>query len=192
VDQARAAWVMATMRDGEGKSFDISAEERKKYVSLTIPKNNYGPTGDVYWFRRVPFDGAGLLELVTLTQASAAKVVADLGARVMAFVGAHRGQFSKTRLRDTQSGKSRSPFKASKAEVEGTIELLVAERQLVNRPPTDQERETFGHGPRVTHVLDVGAPGMTPALPIDETKPPEARSPPGGEKPPRRHRRRGK
>ena len=36
----------------------------------------------------------------------------------------------------------------------------------------------LGHGP---HVLDVGALGMKPALPTDETKPPEARSPPGGE-----------
>jgi hypothetical protein len=95
-------------------------------------------------------------------------------------------------LRDTQSGKFRSPFKASKAEVEGAIEVLLAEGQLVNRPPSNEEREKFGHGPRVTHVLDVGALGMTPALPTDETKPPEARSPPGGEKPPRRHRRRGK
>ncbi len=182
VDQARAAWVMATMRQPEAKSFDISADERKNYVSLTVAKNNYGPTGDVYWFKRVSFDGIGLLELVTLAQATAAKVIADLGARVMAFVEAHRGQYSKTRLRDTQSGKSRSPFKAS----------FLAEGQLVNRPPSDEERDKFGHGPRVTHVLDVGALGMTPALPTDETKPPEARSPPGGEKPPRRHRRRRK
>jgi hypothetical protein len=192
VDQARAAWVMATMRETENKSFGISAEERKNYVSLTIPKNNYGPTGDVYWFRRVPFDGVGFLEFVSLTPQTAAKAVADLGARVMSFVGAHRGQYSKSRLRDTQSGKFRSPFKASKAEVEGAIEVLLAEGQLVNRPPSNEEREKFGHGPRVTHVLDVGALGMTPALPTDETKPPEARSPPGGEKPPRRHRRRGK
>jgi hypothetical protein len=192
VDQARAAWVMATMRQPEAKSFDISADERKNYVSLTVAKNNYGPTGDVYWFRRVSFDGVGLLELVTLTQATAAKVVADLGARVMAFVGAHRGQYSKTRMRDTQSGKSRSPFKASKAEVEGAIEVLLEEGRLVNRPPSDEERDKFGHGPRVTHVLDVGALGMTPTLSTDETKPPEARRPPGGEKPPRRHRRRGK
>ena len=49
---------MATMRETENKSFGISAEERKNYVSLTIPKNNYGPTGDVYWFRRVPFSDA--------------------------------------------------------------------------------------------------------------------------------------
>jgi hypothetical protein len=192
VDQARAAWVMATMRETENKTFGISAEERKNYVSLMIPKNNYGPTGDVYWFRRVPFDGVGFLEFVNLTPQTAAKAVADLGARIVAFVAEHRGQYSKTRMRDTQSGKSRSPFKASKADVDSTIEMLIAEGQLVSRPPTEEERDKFGNGPRVTHVLDVGAPGMTPALPTDETKPPEARSPPGGEKPPRRHRRRGK
>ncbi len=157
VDQARGAWVMATMRDAEGKSFGISAEERKNYVSLTIPKNNYGPTGDVYWFRRVPFDGVGFLELVVLTKATTAKATADLGLRIIEFVAEHRGQYSKTKLRDTQSGKKRVPLRASKGDVESAIEMQLSAGRLVNRPPTEEEREQFGHGPRVTHVLDLGA-----------------------------------
>jgi hypothetical protein len=68
--------------------------------------------------------------------------------------------------------------------VEGAIEALIVEGQLVNRPPSDEERKKFGHGPRVTHVLDFGALSATPERPQHEIKPPEARSPPGGEKPP--------
>jgi hypothetical protein len=158
VDQGRAAWVMATMREKEAKEFGIPPGERKNLVSLTVPKNNYGPTGDVYWFRRVPFDGVGFLELVNLVPQTSARAAADLGARILEFVTEHRGQYSKTRLRDTQSGKKNIPLRASKADVEMAIEMQLAAGRLVNRPPTDEEREKFGHGPRVTHVLDLGAP----------------------------------
>jgi hypothetical protein len=126
-------------------------------VSLTIAKNNYGPTGDVYWFKRVPVDAVGLLELVNLVPETAAKTATDLDARIIEFVADHRGQYSKTRLRDTQSGKKAIPLRASKAAVENAIDRLLATRRLVNRPPTDEERQRFGHGPRVTHVLDLGA-----------------------------------
>ncbi len=157
VDQARAAWVMATMRDKEAKKFGISAAERKNYVSLTIAKNNYGPTGEVYWFKRVSFDGIGFLEPVTLTEPTAAKAVADLSARIIEFVAEHPGQYSKTRLRDTQSGIKNVPLRASKANVEHAIDIQLATGRLVNRPPTEEERKQFDHGPRVTNVLDLGA-----------------------------------
>ena len=106
----------------EAKSFDISAEERKNYVSLTVAKNNYGPTGDVYWFRRVPFDGVGFLDLVNLTDRRQPLRLSLTCARIIAFVAEHRGQYSKTRLRDTQSGKKRVPLRASKADVERAID----------------------------------------------------------------------
>ncbi len=159
VDQARGAWVLATMREKEAKSFGISTQDRKQYVSLAIVKNNYGPNGDVIWFKRVPFDGIGLLEHVTLSpQITNAKTAADLETKLIAFVGSHPGQYSKTRLRESQSGKTAGGFKASKSELEGAIETLIADGRLINRPPSDQERDTFGHGPRVKHVLDVAGP----------------------------------
>jgi hypothetical protein len=134
-------------------------------VTLTIAKNNNGPTGDVHWFKRVSFDSVGFLEPVTLIKPTAAKAVADLAALIVAFVGVHRGQYSKTKLRDTQAGKTRSPLFASKGDVEAAIETLLADGRLVNRPPSDAERNTFGHGRHVKHVLDIGALGTTPALP---------------------------
>ena len=64
VDQARGAWVLATMREKEAKSFGFSNDERPQHASLAIVKNNYGPSGDVFWFQRTSFDGVGLLEHV--------------------------------------------------------------------------------------------------------------------------------
>jgi hypothetical protein len=155
VDQARAALVMATMRPDEAKRLGISATARKDYVSLVVAKNNYGPTGDVYWFKRVPVDGTAFLEQVNLSaQGAAFKAAANLEASVIAVVAVHPGQFSKTNLRDSQSGKN-GRFKASKATLAGVIETLIATGQLVNRPPTSAERSTYGHSARVTHVLDV-------------------------------------
>jgi hypothetical protein len=158
VDQARGAWVLATMRKTEAKKFNLSDEERKQRVSLTVVKNNYGPSGEVIWFNRISFDGVGLLEHVNLNaQATSLTRIANLEARVIAFVASNPGQYSKTRLRDSQSGKNDGPLKASKGELERVIEPLIADGRLVNRAPTDQERDAFDLGPRVKHVLDVGA-----------------------------------
>jgi hypothetical protein len=126
VDQARGAWVLATMRDKEAKGFGISSEDRK------------------------------LLEFVALNpEATTAKSSATLEGKLIGFVAANPGQYSKTKLRDTQSG-DKGPLKASKGKVEKTIEDLLADGRLVNRPPSDQERAMFAHGPRVSNVLDVG------------------------------------
>jgi hypothetical protein len=50
------------------------------------------------------------------------------------------------------------------SRLEAAIETLLADGRLVNRPPSDAERDTFGHGRHVKHVLDIGALGATPAL----------------------------
>lgn len=157
VDQARGAWVMSAMRDAEARKFGVPAGERKNYVSLTVVKNNYGPTGDLYWFSRVPFDGVGLLEHAALVEPTVARIVADLDKRIVEFVAEHRGQFSKTKLRDRHSGVKRMPLRASKGDIENSIEALVNSGRLVARPPTDEERERFGHGRGVNFVLDLGA-----------------------------------
>jgi hypothetical protein len=156
VDQARAALVMAGMRDAEAKKYGIAAEDRSSYVSLMVAKNNYGPTGGVYWFRRVSFDGVGLLDFVELTPpAPAAKGLGKLELAVLEFVLQHRGRFAKTRLRDSYGGKD-GLFKASKGQVEAAIETLLADGRLIAREPTQAEREKFDMSVRVQRVLDVG------------------------------------
>jgi hypothetical protein len=157
VDQARGAWVLATMREAEAKTFGISNADRTSYASLAIVKNNYGPTGEVIWFKRVPFDGVGLLEPIVLNpQATITKAAANTEMRIVVFVSANRGRYSRTKLRDTQSGKTSGLLKASKGDVDRAIDALLADGQLINRPPSAQERAAHGLGPRVTHVLDVG------------------------------------
>jgi hypothetical protein len=157
VDQARGAWVLATMREGEAKALGISNADRTAYASLAIVKNNYGPTDEVTWFKRVPFDGVGLLEQVALNpQATITKAAASTEMRIVVFVSANPGQYSRTKLRDTRSGKTSGALKASKAEVDSAIDALLADGRLINRAPSAQERADHGLGPRVTHVLDVG------------------------------------
>jgi hypothetical protein len=78
-------------------------------VSLTIAKNNYGPTGNVYWFKRVPFDDVGLLELVTLTEPTATKATADLGIRIIEFVADHRGQLLEDQAEGHSVGQKTGP-----------------------------------------------------------------------------------
>ena len=109
VDQARAAWIMAAMREKEVKRYGVPAEKRQGYVSLTVVKSNYGLTGDVFWFKRFPFDGVGLLEYTTLSeQAATSKTIIDLHQRLIDFVRTHRGHFSKTRLRDPIGEETRT------------------------------------------------------------------------------------
>jgi hypothetical protein len=154
VDQARGAWVLTSMSEGDARKYRVLGG-RKSFASLTVVKNNYAPTGDIFWFKRVAQDGVGLLEPTQMSIPSGSQKDSELGSRIIEFVRAHPGQFSKTRLRDTQSGKTRR-FRASKNDVEASIEALLSANQLINRPPTIEERKKFGHCARVTHVLDVG------------------------------------
>lgn len=152
VDQARAAMVLATMRDEEAKAYVLNGADRESYVSLKVVKSNYGPTGDVVWFERIPFDGVGLLKPTHLTPKMARGPVV-LREKVMEFVRGNPGQYSKTKLRDTQAGATKAPFYASKGDVEAAIEELLKAGQLVSRPPTDDERRRFAHDPRTKQVL---------------------------------------
>jgi RecA-family ATPase len=161
VDQARGAFILASMRREEAKRYGVEEANRGSYVSLTVVKNNYGPSDRIFWFRRMSFDNIGLLEPVTLIESSRSpKKAEELENRIIGFIGAHPGQYSKTRLREMLSGKS-GPLKASKAVIEATIEMLISSNRLVNRAPTKSERDKFGHGPRVTHVIDVPIKGGT-------------------------------
>jgi hypothetical protein len=126
------------MRQGEGTKLGISVEDRKQYASLTIVKNNYGPSGEIIWFKRISFDSVGLLEFVKLSpKAKSTAATADLETKVTDFVATHPGQYAKTRFRDTHSGKKGGPFKASKGELERTIENLIREARLLNRAKTN-------------------------------------------------------
>lgn len=158
VDQARGAWILATMRKTEAAKFKLSEEDRLEHASLTVVKNNYGPSGEVLWFKRRSYDGVGILMNIELSvHAAHARGATSLENKLLNFVRSTPGRYAKTKLRDTQSGKQKPPFNASKGEVEKAIEMLLSDGRLVTRPPTDEERKKYGLGHHVKQVLDVGA-----------------------------------
>lgn len=155
VDLARAVFMMRTMTEAEGKPFGIPKAVLPSYVSLSVVKNNYGPGDQKFWLMRQSAHryGVSVLREVTLTPVPTVNANTALRTKVKNFISAHPGQYSKTKLRDTRSGKD-GEFKASKHSVEATVEDLIAAGELRLRPPTDVERKQFGLRPQVTGVLE--------------------------------------
>jgi hypothetical protein len=157
VDQTRGAFILATMRPKEAKAFGISEDMRQQYVSLAVVKNNYGKTGEVSWFTRTSPPGweVGVLVPVDLhLPVKSAAPNSAVAERVKQFVTANPGQYSKTSMRDSRSGKT-GVLKASKAEVAGAIEDLLAEGELITRAPTPEECKKFALSQQTKSVLDV-------------------------------------
>ena len=156
VDQARAAWVLSTMRKNEATTFKISPEQRRNYVSLKVVKSNYGPTEEVFWFERRSFDDVGLLEHVQLITTSKASNAANiLSKTIEEMIRAQPGTYSRTAFRNKYSGTG-SELAASKGSIDLAIGDLLKSGKLVSRPPTDAERRAHGLGGQVKAVLVVG------------------------------------
>jgi hypothetical protein len=140
----------------EAKNFGISKNVRGNYVSFSVVKNNYGPTGGKIWLERstVPAYGVSVLIMATgLTMPQPVNASHNLNAKVKAFIAQHPGQYTKTSLRDTQGGKS-GPFKIGKYQVAAAVEDLLASGELQLVPPTDAQRKKFGMKPQATQVLE--------------------------------------
>jgi hypothetical protein len=145
VDQTRGAFILATMRPKEAKTFGIGDTDRQRYVSLTVVKNNYGKTGEQAWFTRENPPGWEVGVLVPIDLQTPVRGILPsvlLKERIKDMIAAHPGQYSKTALRDKHSGKD-GKLKASKSEVATGIEDLLADGQIVTREPTPEERKTF-------------------------------------------------
>lgn len=156
VEQARGGWVMTTMTEDQARPFGISKLERASYVALTGVKANYTQAGQEFWFRRFGFDEVGLLEHVPLIpSAPRPKGRPSLEEFILQEVGGSPGRYSKTGLRDQFHGKKDGLWKSSKAEIDHALGDLIEAGRLINRPPTVDERNRFGHGGQVRHVLDV-------------------------------------
>ncbi len=155
VDLARAVFMMRTMTEAEGKPYGIPKVALSSHVSLSVVKNNYGPGDQSFWLMRQSVHGYGVsvLREVTLTPVPTVSANTALRTKVKAFIQTHPGQYSKTKLRDTRSGKN-GEFKASKHDVEAAVDDLIATGELRLRPPTDAERKKFGLRPQVVQVLE--------------------------------------
>jgi RecA-family ATPase len=156
VDLSRAAFILRAMSLAEAKEFGISKNVRGNYVSFSVVKNNYGPTGDKIWLERFPVPAYSVSVLIMasgLVKPQPVNATRNLNAQVKAFIGLHPGQYTKTSLRNTQGGKS-GPFKIGKYQVAASVEDLLASGELQLVPPTDEQREKFGLRAQVTQVLE--------------------------------------
>lgn len=157
---SRGAWLLAKMRKDEARAFGLPEEARNEYVSMTGVKGNYGPSGQVFWFKRVAFDEVGLLEHVTLSPpVKAPKALGpDVETQIIELVRSRPGQLSKSGIRDKYANEKDGRIRASKAKVEIAIDDLLARNILINRLPTKDERDKFNIDKRVRLVLDVWRP----------------------------------
>lgn len=145
VDLARAVFVLRTMDDADGKSYGINLDLRKDYASLSIVKNNYGPTGDSFWLKRTLIEShsVSVLEPVNLTiPAQPPKGVEALQQRILNKIAMHPGKYSKRGFIDVHNA-SDSNLKATKRATASALENLIANGEVIVKLPSPETRKQF-------------------------------------------------
>lgn len=145
VDLARAVFVLRTMDDTEGKAFGINPDMRKNYASLSVVKNNYGPTGDRFWLQRVTVEShsVSVLEHVGLTTPTGPLTGAEaLQKRIVSTIAQHLGKYSKRGFIDAYTGDD-SYIKAPKRSIECALDDLIAQGEVLINPPTADVRQQW-------------------------------------------------
>ncbi|CAN1507778.1 AAA domain containing protein [Methylophilaceae bacterium] len=159
VDLARAVFVLRNMDVAEGKMFDIDADMRKNYASLSVVKNNYGPSGDLFWLERLTVKdyGVSVLQHVDLVKsATPIKGGAILQSLIIKKIEERVSLYSKTGFRDKFHGKT-GPLKASKSEIDRALDELLSRSELILREPIEAERKQFDLHHTTKQVLDFKA-----------------------------------
>lgn len=155
VDNARSAFMLYSMRESEAKEYDLQGKDRSDYVCLLNVKTNYAATGTRRWFERVvlPNWGVAVLQSVLLFPAvstgSASRV--SLRRRILDVLRAKPGGVSIRALRD-KSGKD-GPLGASEKAVRTEIDEMISSGEVLQRPPTADERRIHRLGGQVREVL---------------------------------------
>lgn len=155
VDNARAAYMMWTMREEEAKSHHVPELDRMKYVRLENVKANYAQTGGGYWFKRKFMQDwdVAVLEQVALYSPSIfeAKGTHALRDRILSELRKKPGGITERHLRD-MSGKN-GLLKASDASVRKEVQSMLEDALIDRRKPTDAERRQFKLGGGVREIL---------------------------------------
>ena len=157
VDLARAVFVLRTMNADEGKKFGVDSDLRKNYASLSVVKNNYGPTGDSYWLHRLTVENyaVSVLNHVDLVKPIAPiKGGAALQKLIIEKITEHSAKYSKTGFVEKYRGND-GPLKATKREVQLALDELLGSGVLVLREPTSDERITHNLHQSIKEVLEV-------------------------------------
>jgi hypothetical protein len=145
------------MDKDEAKGLGVASDVRKNYASLSVVKNNYGPTGDQFWFNRVTVDshGVSVLNHVDLVKPiTPKKGGAVLQTLIISKIKEHAGRFSKTKFVESHLGKD-GPFKSTKREIQFELDELLARGEIKLRQPSDEEIKVFELHHSTKEVLDV-------------------------------------
>jgi hypothetical protein len=155
VDNARAAFMMWTMREAEAKAHHQPLSDRTQFVRLENVKANYARTGGGYWFKRkfLPDWDVAVLEQATLHSPTLfeSKSASALKDRILAQVRQKPGGVTERWLRGL-AGKE-GVLRASEGKVRHEIEVMLEEGLLDRRSPTLEERRRLKLPAGIRQVL---------------------------------------
>jgi hypothetical protein len=155
VDNARAAYMMWTMRGDEAKTHHISEVDRRNYVRLENVKANYAHTGGGYWFKRKFLSDwdVAVLEQTHLYSSSIfeSKSTHALRDRILTELRKKQGGVTERSLRD-MAGKN-GVLKASDAHVRKEVQAMLEDGLIDRRKPTEAERSQHKLSGGVREVL---------------------------------------
>ncbi len=146
VDLARSVFVLRTMDESEAKEFAIKKEMIKNYASLTVVKNNYGPTGTRFWLQRTTVDShsVSVLEHASLFRPAQIMTLDEqLQGRIISQVKSSHGKYSKRGFVDAHTG-SHSLIKAPKRTIQSALDDLIVKGEIVVKKPSEEIRKFFG------------------------------------------------
>lgn len=155
VDNARAAYMMWTMRDDEAKTHHIPDDDRRNYVRLENVKANYAQTGGGFWFKRkfLPDWDVAVLEQIHVYSSSIfeSKSKRALRDRILTELRRKKGGVTERSLRD-MAGKT-GVLKASDASVRKEVQTMLEDGLIERRKPSDMERSQHKLSGGVREVL---------------------------------------
>lgn len=133
VNNARSAEILRGMTKEEAKVFGLPPEEQAHYVKLAVVKNNIGPTGTTYWYRRdyVPDYGTALLTPVSVpTSSSPCSLTPAKGleARLLDLVREKKGELTANQIKGYATKNGR--LKASQTEAQQALDSLIAQGKI--------------------------------------------------------------
>jgi hypothetical protein len=139
-DNARSGFIMYGMREDDAKAYQISDDDRKKYVKLECAKSNYSLQGTTWWFERqqlVDWQTA-VLKPATLNKPmfTPGQTKQKLRQRIIDLIAQSPGRSARY-VREL-AGQKRS-LGASEKEVVSALDALLEEGRLERRRPTPSE-----------------------------------------------------
>lgn len=156
VDNSRNAFVMSTLTDDERKDFSLSPDGAKKYVALRVIKSNYSETGRVFYLRKTPVDGWGVVvpDVVNLSKPVRERAVPVSNTdKVMALIQRFPGRFTRTAFK-LQTGKV-GPLGICEKAATAALSGLIAVGRVGLRVPTQEEIKSYNLSRQAKEVLYV-------------------------------------